>query len=115
VAALAICQRVAEDPGQRDLAQLLYQYGRALAGSAREADAAVRFMQCAIEFPSTSYATWSIMETAAIYRELYQKPDTADRLLLMAVAMAQEQGDAAAAQRARAMLAGEPLEAGAGD
>jgi len=115
VAALAICQRVAENPGQRDLAQLLYQYGRALAGSTREADAAVRFMQCAIEFPSTSYAIRSIMETSAIYREFYQKPDTADRLLLLAVAMAEEQGDAAAAELARAMLAGDLSETGSGN
>lgn len=109
IAALAICQRVAENPGDRDLAQFLHQYGQALAGSARAADAAVRFMQCAIEFPATTYATWSIIETAIIYREHFDKPDTADRLLTLAITLADQQGNDAAAERARALLAGNGL------
>jgi hypothetical protein len=107
LAARAICERVAESPGARDLAQFLHQYGQALAGTASYDDAAVRYMQCAIEFPDTSYATWSLIETAVIHNDFYKKLDTAERLLLLASLKAEEEGDAASLERARALLAGE--------
>lgn len=91
-AALAACERVARDPGERPLAPFLLQYGRALAGVNRPRDAAVRFMQCAIHFETTPHAPEALMETALIYRDTFQQPATAQRLFERALAMAQSRG-----------------------
>lgn len=107
-AALVISEQVAADPGERDLAEFLYQYGRALAGSDRPADATIYFMRCAIEFPTSRHVPRSLIETAIIYRNTYDKPDTAERLLLIAGQRAEEAGDTATAERARELLVGQP-------
>lgn len=91
-AALAACERVARDPGDRPLAPFLLQYGRALVGVNRPRDAAVRFMQCAIHFESSPQAPEALMETALLYRNTFQQPETAQRLLERAMAMAQARG-----------------------
>jgi hypothetical protein len=79
--ALELCQRAAEQPGRRDQAELLYQYGRALLGSEQPADASVMFMRCAILHRGSPFASRSLIETAVIYRDYFQQPSTARRLL----------------------------------
>lgn len=79
--ALERCRRIERNLGNRDLAQFLYQYGRALAGKEQFEDAAIMFTRCAILHPASPYAPRALIETAIIYREHYNQPRTALRLL----------------------------------
>ena len=104
VDALAICKRVAQAPGDRDLSRFLYQYGMALTGVGRERDAAVMFARCAVLFGRSSFAAPSLIETASIYQTVYRQPRTAQRLLERAVATATAQGQPEVVKRARRRL-----------
>ena len=104
VDALAICERVAEAPGDRDLSRFLYQYGMALTGVGRERDAAVMFARCAVLFGRSSFAAPSLIETASIYHTVYRQPRTAQRLLERAIATATAQGQGEVVKRARRRL-----------
>lgn len=104
VDALAICERVAEAPGDRDLSRFLYQYGMALAGVGRDRDGAVMFARCAVLFGGSSFAAPSLIETASIYQTVYRQPRTAQRLLERAVATATAQGQPEVVKRARRLL-----------
>jgi len=103
-AALAACQRIAANPGERDLAHFLFQYGSALSRSGRGPDAAVMFARCAIIFPDSTDATQSLIQTAMIYRDEYHQPQTARRLLQQAVDQAAGHGQESAAMLARELL-----------
>ncbi len=104
VDALAICERVAEAPGDRDLSRFLYQYGMALTGVGRERDGAVMFARCAVLFGRSSFAAPSLIETASIYQTVYRQPRTAQRLLERAIATATAQGQPEVLKRARIRL-----------
>ncbi|MEE9131226.1 MAG: hypothetical protein V3T84_14490 [Phycisphaerales bacterium] len=104
VDALAICERVAQAPGDRDLSRFLYQYGMALTGVGRERDGAVMFARCAVLFGRSSFAAPSLIETASIYQTVYRQPRTAQRLLERAVATATAQGQPEVVKRARRRL-----------
>lgn len=104
VDALAICERVAQAPGDRDLSRFLYQYGMALTDVGRERDAAVMFARCAVLFGGSSFAAPSLIETASIYQTVYQQPRTAQRLLERAIATATAQGQPEVLKRARRQL-----------
>ncbi len=79
--AIEACKRVAKNPGRRDLAQFQYQFGRALLGAGRHGDAAVLFTRCAILHRGSPYASLSLVETAVLYRDVYERPATTRRLL----------------------------------
>lgn len=102
--ALGACRRVERDPGERDLARFLFQYGTALDRSGQRADAAVMFARCAVLFPESADAVHSLIQTAIIYRDHYRQLHTARGLL-------QQAADAAAANHhdAAGMLARELL------
>jgi tetratricopeptide (TPR) repeat protein len=102
--ALDLCRRLAERPGHRSLGRFLHQYGRCLRAEGREPDAAVMFMRCALLYGSSMQAAPSLIETALIYRDFYQKRATARRLLERAREIAAAQGDSETVQRARDIL-----------
>jgi predicted Zn-dependent protease len=99
--ALAVCRRVAEHPGNRSLSRFLHQYGRCLLAEEEPRDAAVMFTRCVVLYPSSPAATMSLIETAAIYIELFENPESARRLLQRAAdsAAAQERDDLVAQAR----------------
>jgi len=103
--ALSACRRIEREPGQRDLAHFLYQYGSALAGDGQKKDAAVMFTRCAVLFVESSDGVHSLIQTAIIYRDEYHQPATATRLLQRAVEQANSRGDGSAAMLARELLA----------
>jgi tetratricopeptide (TPR) repeat protein len=92
--AVSICRRVERNLRGRDAAQFLYQYGRALAGENRFADAAVMFTRCAILHPASEHAPRALIETAVIYRHHFNQPRTALRLLEHAERMLGEETSA---------------------
>jgi len=102
--AVEICERLARDPGERDLAQFVYQYGLALAGAGRPEDAAVQFMRAALHFPGSRFAPLGLIETARVYRDVYEDEETARRLLQDAAARAEALDEPEIAQRARELL-----------
>ena len=103
--ALELCKSVAKNPGDRELDRFLHQYGLALLRTENNRQAAIMFLQCAISFPGSQYAAYSLIETALIYETVYEKPDTTIRLLERAVAIATSQRQVDAATRARRELA----------
>lgn len=102
--AVETCRNVAQDPGDRDLAEFLHQYGRALAGVGEHEDAAVMFTRCTILFPGTSQALASLIETAIIYRDGFGNAATAKRLLERAARESERRGDRTAVDRAKRLL-----------
>lgn len=79
--ALAACERAAQRPGRREIAELLHQYGSALQGVGRDKDASVMFLRCAILHRGSPFASRSLIEAAIIYRDTYQRHGAARRLL----------------------------------
>jgi tetratricopeptide (TPR) repeat protein len=102
--ALAVCERVSDNPGDRDLAHLLAQTGTALVHLDRAEDAAVAFARCAVLFPDTPDADQALIQLAIVYRDHYRKSDTARRLLQRAIDRATAQGHDSAALLARELL-----------
>lgn len=85
--AIAACERAARSASKREQATLLHQYGLALHGAGRPEDAAIAFTRCAILHSESSQATLSLIETAMIYRDVYDRHETAARLLARAEAL----------------------------
>jgi tetratricopeptide (TPR) repeat protein len=103
-AALAVCERLAERIDERDLAEFLFQYGRALDGAGRSLDAAVCFVECAAHFGGSVHGVRSLIATAAIYRDRLGQPEAAMRLVEEAAARAAHIGDEALADEARRQM-----------
>ena len=103
--ALALCQRLAREPGPRSLSRFLFQYGRCLAAEGRPRDAAVMFMRCAVLFESSEYAAPSLVETAVIYRDTYGPATATRRLLQHAADLASRRGQTDVVDRANGLLA----------
>ncbi|MGI9014030.1 MAG: tetratricopeptide repeat protein [Phycisphaerales bacterium] len=101
--AVQVCRRLLQSPGDRDIAQFLYQYGTALRGAGQQLDAAVMLARCAIERPGSRYAPRAWIEVALIYRDVFHKPAKARTLLELAAREADAMGDAETAERARAL------------
>jgi tetratricopeptide (TPR) repeat protein len=78
--ALAMCQRIESNPGERDLCQFLWQFGRASAGSGAFPDAAVMFTRGGVLFPASPYAAKCFIEAAIIHRDKLKNVDAARRL-----------------------------------
>lgn len=110
--ALAICNRLAGDPGPRDLARFLYQHGRAFAATQQPDAAALRFTRAALLFPESAYTPRCFIQTAIVYRDVYDKPRTARRLLDRAMTAAARLGREE--DRARAETLWRTLEPGEG-
>jgi hypothetical protein len=88
----------------QDLARLVHAYGAALAGGGRPADAAVMYSRCAILFPDSPYAAASLIETAVVYQQFYQRPETARRLFERGRGLAAALGKEDLVERARRAL-----------
>jgi len=99
--ALAVCERLAAEIDDRDLAEFLYQYGRALEGAGRSLDAAVCFVECSAHFGGSTHGVRSLLATAVIYRDRLGQPDAAMRLFEEAAARAVQIGDEALAAEAK--------------
>lgn len=104
-AALAQCEQIAEQPGDRDLGRFMYQYGRALLAAGRAKDASVMFLRVAVHFESSPFAAPSLLEAVAICRETFRNDAAAARLARRAIDLAADRGDTAMAERARGILA----------
>ncbi len=102
--ALTLCVEVEKNPGDRDLAHFLYQYGRALSLSARKKDAAVMFTRCAVLYPDSPDAGPALIETAIIYRDEFRKPEVARRLLERVIADAERDNQQSTATLAKELL-----------
>ena len=104
--AVKVCEDIEKNPGDRDLAHFLYQYGKALSQANRKADAAVMLTRCAILYPDADDAGAALIETALIYRDEFRRADVGRRLLEKVIADAQASGDerSAAATLARELL-----------
>jgi tetratricopeptide (TPR) repeat protein len=102
--ALALCQQIEKDPGARDLARYLYQYGRALSQTGNKRDAAVMLTRCAILHPDSEDAGPALIETAIIYRAEFRKPEVGRRLLQRVLADAERDGRTTTAMLARELL-----------
>jgi tetratricopeptide (TPR) repeat protein len=83
--ALAMCRRIESNPGERDLCQFLWQFGRASAGTGAFADAAVMFTRGGVLFPASPYAAKCLIEAAIIHRDELKNVDAARRLLSRAL------------------------------
>ena len=104
VDALVRCEAVAKEPGDRDLAHFLHQYGLALARNGKPDDAAVMFTRCAAIYPASEDACHCLIQLAIIHRDALKQPDTARRLMELAQARAREHNHAAAAMLAAELL-----------
>jgi len=93
--ALAACERLAADPGDRDPAVLLVQFGRALDGAGRHDDAAIRYSQAVIHFPTTRSGAWAHVRLARQHLAHDWSPDVVPALLDRATFVAQSLDDAA--------------------
>ena len=104
--AVKVCEEIEKNPGDRDLAHFLYQYGKALSQANRKADAAVMLTRCAILYPDSDDAGAALIETALIYRDEFHRADVGRRLLEKVIADAQASGDerSAAVTLARELL-----------
>lgn len=102
-AALAACEAVAVDPGGRDLATFLHQYGIALARTGRLEDASIMFMRQALLFPGARETSRSLLETAAILHDRFADPEGAERLLARAESIARAEADGALVRRCQAL------------
>lgn len=102
--ALESCQQAAQNVADRDVGKLLLQWGRALEGTGRPRDAAVKFTECAILFSGTASGVEALIETASVYDRVYNRPGTSRRLLLRAVEQAELQGREELTDRARKAL-----------
>jgi len=102
--ALARCEAVAKEPGDRDLAHFLHQYGLALARNGKPDDAAVMFTRCAAIYPASEDACHCLIQLAIIHRDAFKQPDTARRLMELAQARAKEHNHAAAAMQAAELM-----------
>jgi len=102
--ALAQCVAVAKDPGDRDLAHFLYQYGLALARNDKADDAAVMFTRSAAIYPDSEAACHSLIQLAILHRDAMKQPSTARRLMELAHARAKEHGHAAATMLAAELM-----------
>jgi hypothetical protein len=98
------CGRVAAKPGDRDLGRFLHQFGRAYAGASRPHDAALMFARSAVLFPDSTVASRCLIELAVIYRDVYERPATARRLLERAAETAALVGRDADRTRAESIL-----------
>jgi tetratricopeptide (TPR) repeat protein len=103
--AVVLCAEIEKNPGDRDLAHFLYQYGRALSLASRRKDAAVMLTRCAILYPDSPDAGPALIETAMIYRDEFRKPEVARRLLERVIADAERNQQTASAALARELLA----------
>ncbi len=103
-AAVNRCEAAARDAGDRDIARLLYQWGKALAGAGKPRDAAVMYTRCAVLFRGTEYGLESLIETAMLYRTEFRQMATSHRLLRRAIELADVQGRETAADKARKLL-----------
>jgi hypothetical protein len=83
--ALALCKRLAADPGQAHVSQLLFQYGRCLAAAGHPRDAVVMYLRCAILHESSAFAPPSLIEAARIHRDVWGDTAAARRLLDRAI------------------------------
>jgi len=79
--ALSRCERIAATLDSRDLAEFLFQYGEALRFKGKPRDAAVMYMRGAVLFPASPFAGPCLIETALLYRDTFNRPETAKRLL----------------------------------
>jgi len=95
--ALARCESVRIDPGDRDLAHFLHQYGLALSRNGKADDAAVMFTRCAALYPFSEDACQSLIQLSILHRDAWADLEAAQRLLRMAHARAQEYQHTAAA------------------
>lgn len=108
--AVKLCEEIARNPGERDLAKFLYQFGKALSLAGRKADAAVMLTRCAILYPDSGDAILATIETAVIYRDEYRNVATARRLLRQAIADAEREQQQAALMLAKEVLASLPAQ-----
>lgn len=102
--ALAICERVESNPGERDLAHFLFQYGTALAQQRRNDDSAMMFARCAVLFSDSPDGSQSLIQLAVLYRDHYHDIATARRLLQRAVDEGGARGHDSAVLLARELL-----------
>ena len=98
--ALAACRAAAQDPGDRPLDRLLYQYGAALLGAGDHRRAAVKFTEVAVLYPRSAFAVAGLIETAVIHARHLGRPATARRLLETALERASSLESDALVQRA---------------
>ncbi len=103
--ALAMCERIAARPGDRDLDRFLHQYGRTLRAADRPGDAAVMFMRVVVLFDESPYAVSALLDTAVICRDTFANAAAAARLTRRAIDLAEGRADAAGARRGREILA----------
>ena len=82
------CRAIERDPGDRDLARFLAQYGRVFVELGRPEDAAVMYLRCALLHPESPFAPRSCIQAAIIHRDIYDDHAAARRLLDRAVALA---------------------------
>ncbi len=106
--AVALCVRIAADPGGRSIPEFLVQYGKALVGDDKPEDAAVMFTRAAVLYPSSPHGVVGLIETARIYRARYGKPAAARRLLETAVERADDMNRQDLVSLADALLADLP-------
>jgi hypothetical protein len=102
--ARSTCEAVARNPGDRDLARFLHQFGRSLLGTGQTGEAAVMFARCAVLFSGSQHSDQSLIELASIYAMEYGKPQTARRLLDRAIESATARGDSATTTAATSAL-----------
>jgi hypothetical protein len=102
--ALTLCEGIATELGNRDVAQFLFQFGEALRRTGKPRDAAVMYMRGAVLYPASSFAGPCLVETALLYRSTFNRPETARRLLERVASDAERAERPELAQRARTLL-----------
>ncbi len=102
--AVTLCQEIEKNPGERDLARFLYQYGKALSLAGRKSEAAVMLTRCAVLYGDSPDAGPALIETAVIYRDEFHKPDVGRRLLETVIAQSEADAQSPAANLARELL-----------
>ncbi|MFG0328950.1 MAG: hypothetical protein ACF8PN_03535 [Phycisphaerales bacterium] len=73
-------ERLVADPADYPIDRLLFQYGLVLRESGQFEDAAIRLMQAAILYPSSSVAAEALEATASIYETQFKNTRIAERL-----------------------------------
>ncbi|MCA9284113.1 MAG: hypothetical protein KDA22_02775 [Phycisphaerales bacterium] len=101
--AVQACEGIAAEPGRRDLAQFLFQYGTALSHAGRPESAALMFMRQALLFPGAPQTAESLFETASILHGPLGDAAAAERLRQEAMAVARGQGNQALLRRGEAL------------
>lgn len=102
--ALTVCQRLESNPGDRDLAQFLWQFGRALAGTGKSRDTAIMLTRCGLLYPASAHAGPSLIDAAKIHRDAFADVPAATRLLQRALELAQQNDQPVVADQARKAL-----------